>query len=68
MRVVSRSFAFVVDQLVDELRPAVCIFYLVLRALDTLEDDMCLSYETKLAELPLFADVFLKDSMRALKF
>ncbi|XP_061957567.1 squalene synthase 2 isoform X2 [Populus nigra] len=32
---VSRSFAFVIQQLGTELRNAVCIFYLVLRALDT---------------------------------
>jgi farnesyl-diphosphate farnesyltransferase len=32
---VSRSFALVIQQLGPELRNAVCIFYLVLRALDT---------------------------------
>ena len=32
---VSRSFAAVIMELPDELREAVCIFYLVLRALDT---------------------------------
>ncbi|KVI04147.1 Squalene/phytoene synthase [Cynara cardunculus var. scolymus] len=32
---VSRSFALVIQQLGSELRDAVCIFYLVLRALDT---------------------------------
>lgn len=43
---VSRSFALVIQQLAQpeqqstELRDAVCIFYLVLRALDTIEDDM----------------------------
>ena len=31
----SRSFAMVIQELGDELRDAVCIFYLVLRALDT---------------------------------
>ncbi|ONM10468.1 Squalene synthase 1 [Zea mays] len=34
---VSRSFALVIQQLGPELRNAVCIFYLVLRALDTVE-------------------------------
>ena len=37
---VSRSFAIVIQQLPHELQDAVCIFYLVLRALDTVEDDM----------------------------
>jgi len=37
---VSRSFAMVIQQLPDHLRTAVCVFYLVLRGLDTVEDDM----------------------------
>eukprot|EP00939_MAST-03C_sp_MAST-3C-sp1_P001142 g1142.t1 len=40
---VSRSFAGVIAQLPGELRKCVCIFYLVLRALDTVEDEMELS-------------------------
>ena len=36
---VSRSFAAVIQQLPEELRDAVCIFYLVLRGLDSIEDD-----------------------------
>ncbi len=36
------------------LRDAVCAFYLVLRALDTVEDDMSLSVETKLPILKNF--------------
>lgn len=36
---VSRSFAMVFMELEPEVRDAVCIFYLVLRALDTVEDD-----------------------------
>lgn len=32
---VSRSFAIVIEQLGDELRNAICVFYLVLRGLDT---------------------------------
>ena len=40
---VSRSFAAVIRQLPSELALPVCIFYLVLRALDTVEDDMDLS-------------------------
>lgn len=36
---VSRSFAVVIMELEPELRHPVCVFYLVLRALDTVEDD-----------------------------
>lgn len=44
---VSRSFAIVIQQLPEELKDAVCVFYLVLRALDTIEDDMALEDELK---------------------
>lgn len=44
---VSRSFSVVIQQLPEELKDAVCVFYLVLRALDTIEDDMSLSVEEK---------------------
>jgi len=37
---VSRSFALVIQQLPDHLRLSICVFYLVLRGLDTVEDDM----------------------------
>jgi len=37
---VSRSFALVIRVLPNSLRISVCIFYLILRALDTIEDDM----------------------------
>ena len=30
----------VIQQLPERLRDAICVFYLVLRALDTVEDDM----------------------------
>ena len=36
---VSRSFAAVIQQLPRELRDPVCLFYLVLRGLDSVEDD-----------------------------
>lgn len=36
---VSRSFSVVIQQLPENLKDAVCIFYLVLRALDSIEDD-----------------------------
>jgi farnesyl-diphosphate farnesyltransferase len=44
---VSRSFAVVIRQLPEELRDPVCIFYLTLRALDSIEDDMALNVEYK---------------------
>eukprot|EP00069_Balaena_mysticetus_P004468 bmy_17305T0 len=50
----SRSFAAVIQALDGEMRHAVCIFYLVLRALDTLEDDMTISIERKVPLLHNF--------------
>ncbi|CAM0877024.1 unnamed protein product [Alopecurus aequalis] len=52
---VSRSFALVIQQLGPELRNAVCIFYLVLRALDTVEDDTSIPTEVK---LPILRDFY----------
>lgn len=56
---VSRSFALVIMELEAELRDPVAIFYLVLRALDTVEDDtavaaavrrsLCVGFHEKLA-------------------
>ncbi|KAG9145819.1 hypothetical protein Leryth_020862 [Lithospermum erythrorhizon] len=51
---VSRSFALVIQQLPTDLRNAVCIFYLVLRALDTVEDDTSLATEVKVPILMAF--------------
>ncbi|ORY04171.1 squalene synthase [Basidiobolus meristosporus CBS 931.73] len=53
----SRSFASVIKELDDELRDAVCIFYLVLRGLDTVEDDMSIPNEKKLPLLRAFHDM-----------
>lgn len=39
---VSRSFAIVIEQLGDELRNAICVFYLVLRGLDTVGESAIL--------------------------
>lgn len=44
---VSRSFAAVIQQLPEQSRDAICAFYLVLRGLDTIEDDMSLSEDLK---------------------
>jgi farnesyl-diphosphate farnesyltransferase len=48
LNLVSRSFSIVIQQLPERLRDAVCVFYLVLRALDTIEDDMALPDDRKL--------------------
>ncbi|NXW48105.1 FDFT synthase, partial [Nyctiprogne leucopyga] len=50
----SRSFAAVIQALDGELRHAVCIFYLVLRALDTIEDDMTINLDVKVPMLQEF--------------
>lgn len=51
---VSRSFAVVIQQLPEGVRDAVCVFYLVLRALDTVEDDMALDTDVKVPLLRCF--------------
>jgi farnesyl-diphosphate farnesyltransferase len=58
---VSRSFAIVIEQLGDELRNAVCVFYLVLRGLDTVEDDMAIDKETKTRLLLDFHNAIERD-------
>jgi len=45
---VSRSFAIVIQQLPEKLRDPVCVFYLVLRGLDSVEDDMSYPAEQRL--------------------
>lgn len=44
----SRSFAVVIQRLPAQLRDGVCIFYLVLRAMDSIEDDMAFPNDKKL--------------------
>eukprot|EP00127_Corallochytrium_limacisporum_P003659 Clim_evm47s151 gene=Clim_evmTU47s151 len=57
----SRSFAAVIRALDGSLRNAVCIFYLVLRGLDTVEDDMTIEITKKIAELKDFhAKLYVK--------
>ncbi|CAG8443403.1 8314_t:CDS:2 [Ambispora gerdemannii] len=53
LNLTSRSFAVVIQELNEELRDAVCLFYLVLRGLDTIEDDMTIPIEKK---LPILRD------------
>eukprot|EP01112_Ceratiomyxa_fruticulosa_P017879 TRINITY_DN5644_c0_g1_i1.p1 TRINITY_DN5644_c0_g1~~TRINITY_DN5644_c0_g1_i1.p1 ORF type:complete len:417 (+),score=70.41 TRINITY_DN5644_c0_g1_i1:201-1451(+) len=50
----SRSFAFVIQELGPELRDAVCVFYLVLRGLDTVEDDTSVSASIRVPLLKSF--------------
>lgn len=50
----SRSFSAVIQALEGDLRHAVCIFYLVLRALDTVEDDMTIPLKEKVHMLQNF--------------
>ncbi|XP_033640753.1 squalene synthase-like [Asterias rubens] len=54
LNLTSRSFAAVIQALDGELRHAVCIFYLVLRALDTVEDDMTIPLKEKIPMLQTF--------------
>lgn len=49
----SRSFAAVIEELHPELRNAIMLFYLILRALDTVEDDMTIDKDVK---IPLLKD------------
>jgi len=46
---VSRSFAVVIQQLPDQLKDPVCVFYLVLRGLDSVEDDMTFEKDQRIA-------------------
>jgi len=62
---VSRSFAIVIQQLDEELRDAVCVFYLVLRALDTVEDDMAIPIAEKLPDLYAFHEYIYDPEYRA---
>jgi farnesyl-diphosphate farnesyltransferase len=51
---VSRSFAAVIRQLPEEISDVVCLFYLILRALDSIEDDMDLAQDAKISLLRQF--------------
>ncbi|XP_059141839.1 squalene synthase-like [Physella acuta] len=54
LNLTSRSFAAVIQALDGHLRDAICIFYLVLRALDTVEDDMTIPIDIKVPMLKTF--------------
>ncbi|KAI8880196.1 farnesyl-diphosphate farnesyltransferase [Backusella circina FSU 941] len=61
LNMTSRSFAAVIQELDDELRDAVCLFYLVLRGLDTIEDDMTLPLDRKVDLLRSFDQIIFKE-------
>ena len=56
----SRSFARVIQELDKELQHPVCLFYLILRGLDTIEDDMTLDLNLKLELLRSFHEIIYK--------
>ncbi|KAF2007291.1 farnesyl-diphosphate farnesyl transferas-like protein [Amniculicola lignicola CBS 123094] len=57
----SRSFSAVIKELHPELLVPVCLFYLVLRGLDTIEDDMTISLQTKEPILRDFDNILERD-------
>lgn len=59
---VSRSFAAVIQQLPSTLLVDVLVFYLVLRALDTIEDDTSIPHATKIPMLQSFEKSALRES------
>ena len=66
LRKTSRSFAGVIQELPDATRDAVALFYIVLRALDTVEDDKKVPKKKKVALLISFHQ-FLSDESFCLK-
>ncbi|CAL9732002.1 squalene synthase Erg9p [Monosporozyma unispora] len=62
LNLTSRSFAVVIMELHPELRNAIMLFYLILRALDTVEDDMTIDEKIKIPLLRGFHEkLLLKD-------
>ncbi|PHH71111.1 hypothetical protein CDD82_6732 [Ophiocordyceps australis] len=51
LNMTSRSFASVIQELTSEIRAPVVLFYLVLRGLDTIEDDMAMPIDKKVSIL-----------------
>ncbi|KAI5859680.1 farnesyl-diphosphate farnesyltransferase [Durotheca rogersii] len=61
LNLTSRSFAAVIQELQPQMLVPIALFYLVLRGLDTIEDDMTLSVETKEPLLREFSKYMSKD-------
>lgn len=57
LNLTSRSFSAVIQELHPELLVPVCLFYLILRGLDTIEDDMTISLSEKEPLLRSFWEV-----------
>ncbi|KAK3989726.1 isoprenoid synthase domain-containing protein [Cladorrhinum sp. PSN332] len=61
LNLTSRSFSAVIQELNPELLMPVCLFYLVLRGLDTIEDDMTLDNKVKEPILRNFHELMEQD-------
>ncbi|KAG5202035.1 putative Farnesyl-diphosphate farnesyltransferase [Trichophyton interdigitale] len=61
LKLTSRSFSAVIMELHPELLMPVCLFYLILRGLDTVEDDTSIPLETKEPILRGFKDILEED-------
>ncbi|KAJ1724643.1 bifunctional farnesyl-diphosphate farnesyltransferase/squalene synthase [Coemansia erecta] len=61
LEMTSRSFAAVIQELNPKLRDAICLFYLILRGLDTIEDDMTIPGAKKRDLLEKFHTVIYED-------
>ncbi|CAG8584054.1 6931_t:CDS:2 [Diversispora eburnea] len=60
LRQTSRSYATLIPEIHKDLRDEVCIFYLILRGLDTIEDDMTIPIEKKEPLLRNFHEIIFK--------
>ncbi|CAG8552638.1 2280_t:CDS:10 [Diversispora eburnea] len=60
LRQTSRSFAAVIQEVHEDLRDGICIFYLILRGMDTIEDDMTIPIEKKEPLLRNFHNLIFK--------
>lgn len=61
LNLTSRSFAAVIQELNPELLMPICLFYLVLRGLDTIEDDMTIDIKEKEPLLRKFHELMEQD-------
>ncbi|KAJ2556717.1 bifunctional farnesyl-diphosphate farnesyltransferase/squalene synthase [Coemansia sp. RSA 1933] len=61
LEMTSRSFVAVIQEVHPELRDRICLFYLILRALDTVEDDMTLPGARKRHVLETFHEIIYQE-------
>jgi len=67
LEITSRSFSTVIQQLPKDLQDPICIYYLVLRALDTIEDDPKLKTSNKSAHLiSFYKEIEKKNSLESI--